>query len=133
MSEAVLRLRGIDKGFVGVPVLRNVDLDLVPGEVHALVGENGAGKSTLLKVMSGVHRADAGHIELSGNEVQFGSPREAQEAGISIIHQEFNLLGDRTVAENVFLGREPTRAHRVGLVDRAQDGERHGRAAQLPR
>jgi len=69
MSEAVLRLRGIEKGFVGVPVLRSVDLDLVPGEVHALVGENGAGKSTLLKVMSGVHRADAGHIELSGNEV----------------------------------------------------------------
>ena len=131
MSEPVLRLRGIEKGFVGVPVLRNVDLDLVPGEVHALVGENGAGKSTLLKVLAGVHRPTPATIELDGNEVSFGSPREAQEAGISIIHQEFNLLRDRTVAENVFLGREPAR--RRGLVDRRRMEQRHGRAARLPR
>ncbi|WP_199434976.1 sugar ABC transporter ATP-binding protein [Qaidamihabitans albus] len=111
----VVRLRGIGKQFVGNPVLRDVDLDLYAGEVHALVGENGAGKSTLMKILAGVHQPDSGVIEVDGREMSFASPRAAQAAGISIVHQEFNLLGDRSVAENIYLGREPVRR---GQVDR---------------
>ncbi|CAM2829401.1 sugar ABC transporter ATP-binding protein [Saccharomonospora xinjiangensis] len=111
----VVRMRGITKEFLGNPVLRGVDLDLHPGEVHALVGENGAGKSTLMKILAGVHTADAGSVELDGRQVTFSSPRQAQASGVSIVHQELNLLGDRSVAENVFLGSEPVRR---GVVDR---------------
>ncbi|MFI9508627.1 sugar ABC transporter ATP-binding protein [Nocardia sp. NPDC052566] len=113
MSEVLVRLEGITKSFLGVPVLRGVDLDLRAGEVHALMGENGAGKSTLLKVLAGVHRPDTGRILLGGNEIVFSAPRAAQAAGIAIIHQELNLLPHRTVAQNVFLGREPVRRGRV--------------------
>ena len=115
MSEIVVRLEGITKSFLGVPVLRGVDLELRAGEVHALMGENGAGKSTLLKVLAGVHRPDSGRTLLGESEVSFAAPRDAQAAGIAIIHQELNLLPHRTVAENVFLGREPVRR---GQVDR---------------
>ncbi|ONI80760.1 sugar ABC transporter ATP-binding protein [Saccharothrix sp. ALI-22-I] len=116
-----VRLEGVTKSFLGVTVLRGVDLELRAGEVHALVGENGAGKSTLLKVLAGVHRPDSGRIVLGGKEVSFGTPRDAQAAGISIIHQEFTLLEHRSVAENVFLGREPVRR---GQVDsRAMEAE----------
>ncbi|MEU4745966.1 sugar ABC transporter ATP-binding protein, partial [Actinosynnema sp. NPDC023658] len=108
-----VRLEGITKSFLGVPVLRGVDLELRAGEVHALVGENGAGKSTLLKVLAGVHRPDSGRIVLGEREVSFTSPRDAQAAGIAIIHQELTLLDHRTVAENVFLGREAVRRGRV--------------------
>ncbi|RZS43073.1 ribose transport system ATP-binding protein [Herbihabitans rhizosphaerae] len=108
-------LEGITKSFLGVPVLRGVDLELRAGEVHALVGGNGAGKSTLLKVLAGVHRPDSGRIVVGDKEKTFAAPRDAQAAGIAIIHQEFNLLENRTVAENVFLGREPVRR---GQVDR---------------
>ncbi|MER7115701.1 sugar ABC transporter ATP-binding protein [Saccharomonospora azurea] len=111
----VVQMRGITKQFLGNTVLRGVDLDLYPGEVHALVGENGAGKSTLMKILAGVQPADEGTVELDGNPVTFASPRQAQASGISIVHQELNLLGDRTVAENVFLGSEPVRR---GIVDR---------------
>ena len=111
-----LEMAGISKSFLGVGVLHGVDLDVRPGEVHALVGENGAGKSTLLKVLSGVHPPDAGTIAIDGEVRTFASPRQAQEAGIAIIHQEFTLLPERTVAQNVFLGREPVRR---GLVDTA--------------
>jgi ribose transport system ATP-binding protein len=115
MSEPpLLALRGIGKSFFGVRVLDAVDLDLVPGEVHAVVGENGAGKSTLMKIISGAYAPDAGTVELNGERVSFRGPRDAQQAGIGIIHQEFNLLPERTVAENVFLGREPTRGGLVG-------------------
>ena len=110
-----VRLEGITKSFLGVPVLRGVDLELRAGEVHALMGENGAGKSTLLKVLAGVHRPDTGRIFFGDREVSFSTPRDAQSAGIAIIHQELNLLPHRTVAENVFLGREPVRR---GKVDR---------------
>ncbi|WP_372448401.1 ATP-binding cassette domain-containing protein [Kibdelosporangium banguiense] len=108
-------MTGISKQFLGVTVLGNVDLDLAAGEVHALVGENGAGKSTLMKILAGAHRPDGGQIVLNGQKVSFGSPRDAQQAGISIVHQELNLLPDRSVAENVYLGREPVRR---GQVDR---------------
>jgi ribose transport system ATP-binding protein len=105
----LLQMRGITKRFYGVPVLADVDLDAVAGEVHAVVGENGAGKSTLMKILAGAYQPDAGTILLDGREVHFGHPREAQERGVSIIYQEFNLLPERTVAQNIFLGREPTR------------------------
>ncbi|WP_329424801.1 sugar ABC transporter ATP-binding protein [Streptosporangium sp. NBC_01495] len=111
----ILRMRGIAKSFLGVRVLSGVDLDVAAGEVHAVVGENGAGKSTLMKVLAGVHAPDEGTVEIDGAPVSFAHPVEAQRAGVAIIYQEFNLLPERSVAENVFLGREPVRR---GLVDR---------------
>ncbi|WP_026923649.1 sugar ABC transporter ATP-binding protein [Glycomyces arizonensis] len=117
----VLAMRGIDKAFLGVPVLRSVDLDIEPGEVHALVGENGAGKSTLMKILAGVHTADAGTIELHGRAVSFTHPLQAQHAGIATVFQEFNLLPELSVAENLHLGREPRRR---GLIDRRAMAER---------
>ncbi|MGJ6968797.1 sugar ABC transporter ATP-binding protein [Streptosporangium sp. G11] len=108
-------MRGIAKSFLGVRVLGGVDLDVAAGEVHAVVGENGAGKSTLMKVLAGVHAPDEGTVEIDGARVSFAHPVEAQRAGVAIIYQEFNLLPERSVAENVFLGREPVRR---GLVDR---------------
>ncbi|MFD6950999.1 sugar ABC transporter ATP-binding protein [Nocardiopsis sp. TSRI0078] len=113
-TEPLLRMSGVGKSFTGVRVLHGVDLELHPGELHALVGENGAGKSTLMKVLAGVHRADEGTIELEGERVSFEHPVQAQRAGVATVFQEFNLLPERTVAENVFLGRE---IRRRGLVD----------------
>ncbi|WP_251151823.1 sugar ABC transporter ATP-binding protein [Cellulosimicrobium sp. Marseille-Q4280] len=113
--EPLLRLRGVGKEFFGNSVLRGIDLDVRAGEVHALVGENGAGKSTLMKIIAGVHRPDGGTLELDGQVTTFASPLAAQHAGVSTVFQEFNLLPERSVAENVYLGREPRRA---GLVDR---------------
>ncbi|WP_083502440.1 sugar ABC transporter ATP-binding protein [Sphaerimonospora mesophila] len=109
-------MTGIGKSFLGVRVLDGVDLEAAAGEVHAVVGENGAGKSTLMKILAGVHAPDEGTIEIDGRSVAFGHPIEAQRAGVAIIYQELTLLPERTVAENVFLGREPVRR---GLVDRA--------------
>jgi ABC-type sugar transport system ATPase subunit len=116
-DQALVRVRGIDKSFLGVQVLFGIDLDVRAGEVHALVGENGAGKSTLMKILAGVYQPDNGRIELDGQEVRFEHPLQAQQAGVSTVFQEFNLLPERTVAENVFLGREPRSR---GLVDAAQ-------------
>jgi ribose transport system ATP-binding protein len=113
--DPVLRLHGVGKEFFGTSVLRDIDLTLLPGQVHALVGENGAGKSTLMKIVAGVHRPDTGAIELDGAPVSFPTPLDAQQAGVATVFQEFNLLPDRSVAENVYLGREPLRR---GLVDR---------------
>ncbi|MFF7790324.1 ATP-binding cassette domain-containing protein [Streptomyces sp. NPDC007991] len=115
LPSPLLALRGIGKSFLGVRVLDGVDLQVGPGEVHAVVGENGAGKSTLMKVVSGVHQPDEGTVEFAGAPRTFRSPREARQAGIGIVHQELTLLPERTVAENVCLGREPLRR---GLVDR---------------
>ncbi|MDX6742435.1 sugar ABC transporter ATP-binding protein [Actinocorallia sp. A-T 12471] len=112
---AVLKMSGIGKSFLGVRVLHGVDFDVAAGQVHAVIGENGAGKSTLMKILAGVHQPDEGRIELDGVPVSFKHPLDAQRAGVAIIYQEFTLLPERTVAENVFLGREPTRR---GLVDR---------------
>ncbi|MFE2726156.1 sugar ABC transporter ATP-binding protein [Kitasatospora sp. NPDC059327] len=123
MSEVLIALEDISKSFLGVPVLRGVGLELRAGEVHALMGENGAGKSTLLKVLAGVHRPDAGRVLVRGEETSFAGPRDAEAAGIAIIHQELNLLPHRTVAENVFLGREPVRRGRVDR--RALEAETH--------
>ncbi len=114
MSESLLRMEGITKVFSGVTALAGVDFKLERGEVHALVGENGAGKSTLIKVMTGAYRRDGGRVLLEGREVDFRSPEDAQAAGVVAVYQEVNLLMFRTVAENIFLGREP---RRFGLID----------------
>ncbi|WP_369130854.1 sugar ABC transporter ATP-binding protein [Modestobacter roseus] len=113
----LVAMTGVSKSFLGTEVLHSVDLDIHPGEVHALVGENGAGKSTLMKILAGVHPADSGTVTLAGETVHLTTPLQAQAAGISTVFQEFNLLPERTVAENVFLGREPRRR---GLVDAAR-------------
>ncbi|SDR32605.1 sugar ABC transporter ATP-binding protein [Thermostaphylospora chromogena] len=109
----ILRMTGIGKQFPGVRALDGVDFRLLPGEVHALMGENGAGKSTLIKVLTGVHRADTGEIELEGRKVSFSGPLAAQRAGISTVYQEVNLCGNLSVAENIFIGREPRRMGRI--------------------
>ena len=105
--EELLGVRGIHKYFPGVHALDDVAFSVKAGEVHALVGENGAGKSTLIKILSGIHKPDAGDILLSGKKVDWKNPREALEAGIAVIHQELSLAPHLTVAENIFLGREP--------------------------
>lgn len=100
-------MRAITKAFPGVVALNSVSFECMPGEVHALVGENGAGKSTLMKILTGAYKADGGTVILHGEKVAFEHPQQAQRAGISIIYQEFNLLPDRSVAQNIYLGREP--------------------------
>src|SRR5207244_6890529 len=100
-------MEGISKDFPGVHALRDTRFELRAGEVHALVGENGAGKSTLMKILAGVYRRDAGRIRVKGAEVELASPRAAQLLGISIIHQELSLMPNLTVAQNIFIGREP--------------------------
>lgn len=114
MAE-LIRLRAIEKRFPGVHALKGVDFDLLPGEVHALMGENGAGKSTLMKCLSGVYQPDSGAIEVDGKSVQIGGPRDAQALGISIIHQELMLMRHLTAAQNIFIGREPR--NRFGVLD----------------
>jgi ribose transport system ATP-binding protein len=113
-TRPVLRMEGIVKRFAGVTALDGVGFELLPGEVHALVGENGAGKSTLIKIMTGAYRRDGGAMYLEGEPVSFASPADAQAAGVIAVHQEIHLLVHRTVAENVWLAREP---RRWGLVD----------------
>lgn len=105
-QPVVLTMEGIDKRFQGVHALKKCHFELRKGEVHALVGENGAGKSTLMKVLTGIHAPDEGTITYKGQKVQFKSTREAQEAGISIVHQELNLMNHLTAAQNIFIGRE---------------------------
>lgn len=113
-QAAVLSATGIRKQFFGVEVLHDISLEVYAGTVHGLVGENGAGKSTLMKIIAGVHRRDGGEVRIDGQVVDFSHPVEAGRAGVATVFQEFNLLPDRTVAQNVFLGREPRRR---GLVD----------------
>ena len=113
-GQPVLTMQGIVKRFAGVTALDGVDLTLQRGEVHALVGENGAGKSTLVKIMTGAYTRDAGSMTLEGMPVSFATPAEAQAAGVIAVHQEIHLLTHRSVAENVWLAREPKR---WGFVD----------------
>jgi ribose transport system ATP-binding protein len=107
MSETILEMSGIQKSFGSFQALKNVQLNIKKGEVHALLGENGAGKSTLMKILSGVYKPDAGTMKYKGRPLQLSHPKQAQEIGIGIVHQEFNLLPDLTVAQNIFVGREP--------------------------
>ncbi|MGB3259118.1 MAG: sugar ABC transporter ATP-binding protein [Ornithinimicrobium sp.] len=120
-GEPVLRARGLTKRFFGNPVLQDVTIDLYPGQVHGLVGENGAGKSTLMKILAGVHQADEGTFEIDGQRMHFAHPVQAQQAGLSTVFQEFNLLPDRTVAENIYLGREPRRGPFVDTAGMQRD------------
>src|SRR6195952_1299623 len=118
-------MTGIDKAFLGTPALRDAHFEVARGEVHALIGQNGAGKSTLIKVLTGVLAKDSGRIEFDNREVAFASPHAAQLAGLSTIYQEVNLVPFRSVAENVFLNREPKR---FGLIDW---GRMHREAAAI--
>ena len=106
MGDVILTMKGIDKSFPGVHALDHVNLEIRKGEVHALMGENGAGKSTLMKVLTGIYSKDSGTITFEGKEVEFSNPREAQDAGIVIVHQELNMMNHLTVAQNIFIGRE---------------------------
>lgn len=105
--HAVLCAERVSKSFAGVKALHDVDFDLRHGEVHALMGENGAGKSTLMKILAGVHTSYDGTILVEGRAASFGGVRDAEEAGVAIIHQELNLVPELSVADNIFLGREP--------------------------
>jgi galactofuranose transport system ATP-binding protein len=122
---AVVEMRDISISFPGVKALDRVNLRLESGEVHALMGENGAGKSTLIKALTGVYGIDDGSITVNGVERRFGNPRQAQDAGISAVHQEVNLCPNLSVGENILLGREP---HRFGRID---FGALHRRAGEL--
>ncbi|WP_250516627.1 sugar ABC transporter ATP-binding protein [Caballeronia sp. INDeC2] len=110
----LLDMQDIDIAFGGVAALKRARLSVAAGEVHALIGQNGAGKSTLIKILTGAYRKSAGTIRFDGREVDFRTPKDAREAGISTIYQEINLVPFRSVAENIFLGREP---RRFGLID----------------
>jgi ribose transport system ATP-binding protein len=121
--EPVIRLRNISKEFPGVLAVDEVDLDILPGEVHVVAGENGAGKSTLMKLLSQVERPSAGEIELSGAPVEFHGPRHAQNLGVAMVYQEFALAPDLSVAENLFMGREPGR---FGFVNRRAEASEAG-------
>ena len=112
----VLEAKGVSKSFAGVDALRDVDFDLLSGEVHALVGENGAGKSTLMKIIAGVHVEYEGAVRLAGAPIRFAGVQDAERAGVAIIHQELDLVPELTAADNIFLGREPLIAGTI--VDR---------------
>ncbi len=113
-TEPILVFRGLTKRFGGATALDHVDFDLMPGEIHGLVGENGAGKSTMMKILSGLHTPDEGEMLLRGEAVQFTSPADAKARGIGMIYQELSCMPALSIAENVFLGSQPTRG---GLVD----------------
>ena len=114
MTEAAVRLRGVSKRFGATQALAAIDLDIVAGEVHALVGQNGAGKSTLGKIIGGIYERDSGDFEAFDQSVDHWTPRLALENGIAMIHQELSLVPELSVAQNVFLGIEH---HRFGLFD----------------
>ena len=126
MDTSLLKMEKISKSFPGVKALDEVDLEVHEGEVLALVGENGAGKTTLMEILNphpaptGFYRQDSGRIFLRGEEIHPRNPSEAQALGISFIHQHFNLAPNLTVAENIFLGREPRRFKALRIVDREE-------------
>ena len=113
----LLRLVGISKSFPGVRALDNVHLEVRRGEVHALLGENGAGKSTLMKILSGAYAKDTGDILWQGQKVEIREPKDAEKLGIGIIYQEFNLVPQLSIAENVWLGREHFKNKALHLID----------------
>jgi ABC-type sugar transport system ATPase subunit len=117
MTQPLIQMQGISKRFQGVQALEAVDLEIFPGEVVGLLGENGAGKSTLIKILSGVYQPDAGAILARGRPIQIASPHAAQQLGIATIHQELALVPYLSVAENIFLNREPRRVAAIGMVD----------------
>ena len=124
--SSLLSMSGVEKAFSGVAALTSASLEIVPGEVHALIGQNGAGKSTLIKILTGVYRRDEGNIRFDGRPSRISSPREAQDNGISTIYQELNLVPLRSVTENVTLGYEPR--GRSGFI---QWGNAHERTREI--
>lgn len=116
MNQPIITLQGISKSFFDVHALDNINVSFFPGDIHAVVGENGAGKSTLMKILAGDYVRDAGQILFNGRPESLGSPKRAQQIGIGMIYQELTLLPDRSIAQNILLGREPK--NRLGLVDR---------------
>jgi ribose transport system ATP-binding protein len=119
-NEPVVRFRNISKEFPGVLAVGGVDLEIIPGEVHVVAGENGAGKSTLMKLLSQVERPSGGEIEISGEPVEFHGPRYAQTLGVAMVYQEFALASHLSIAENLYMGREPGR---FGFVNRRAESE----------
>lgn len=119
-----LEMRSITKSFAGNTVLADVNLSAAAGEVHALVGENGAGKSTLMKILAGVHRPDEGEILIEGMPARFASPADALGQGIAMIYQELSLAGRLTVADNIFLGREPLAFPLLKVINQRAINER---------
>ena len=118
-AEPVLSLRGVSKSFGSVRALSDVSLHLLPGQAHALAGENGAGKSTLIKILAGVYRPDSGQVLVDGQPVAFAGPRDARDAGVAVIYQEPTLFPDLSVAENIFMGRQPRMSRgRLRAIDR---------------
>ena len=118
MTEKLINMVGITKSFPGVQALQKVDFDLLPGEVHCLVGENGAGKSTLMKILSGAYKADEGEIQIEGVSYTSYSPIKAHDLGIETIYQETDLVFEMSVANNIFLGHEPLTS--LGTVDKKE-------------
>src|SRR5690606_14798068 len=116
-TQPLLSLRDISKRFGGVRAIRHADLELRPGQVHAIVGENGAGKSTLIKILSGAEQLDTGTITLDGEAIGIRTPADAIERGIATVYQESQLFGELTVAENIFIGRELRRGPRVDWAE----------------
>ena len=124
MGDVILTMKDIDKSFPGVHALDHVNFEVRRGEVHALMGENGAGKSTLMKVLTGIYQKDSGSITYKGQEVAFHNTREAQDNGVVIVHQELNMVGDLTVAQNIFIGREPKKGIRVDDKKMIEDSKK---------
>jgi len=121
MSETILKMDNIYKSFSGVNAIKSVSFELKKGEVHALMGENGAGKSTLMKILCGIYKQDAGEITFFGEKVDFTDISESQHAGISIVHQELNMMNHLTVAQNVYIGREPMKG--LCIDDKKMEGD----------
>ncbi len=128
VTDGFLRLEGISKSFPGVRALNNVHLEVRKGEVHALVGENGAGKSTLMKILSGAYTKDEGEIYWQGEKVEINKPKDSEKLGIAIIYQDFNLVPQLSISENIWLGREPLINQTVHLIDW---NEMHKRSRKL--
>src|SRR5438270_63401 len=126
LDPPALEMRGITKSFAGNNVLAGVSLRASAGEVHALVGENGAGKSTLMKILAGVHQPDGGEILIDGKPIRFSGPADALANGVAMIYQELSLAPHLTVAENIFLGREPLKLAPLGLIARSEMNQRAG-------
>ena len=123
-KKKILEFQNISKSFVGVKALSDVSFSVREGEVHALLGENGAGKSTLMKILSGAYMKDAGKVFLDGQEIQVKNTKESERLGISIIYQELNLIPELSVAENIFLDRQPKRNGFIDWKQMNQDAEK---------
>lgn len=124
MDQNIVEMKNISKSFGPVRAISGVSFDLRKGEVHALMGENGAGKSTMMKILTGIYTKDSGTVAFEGQEVDFKTPRDAQDAGIAIVHQELNMMNDLTVAQNLFIGREPMKGLSIDDAQMNRDAQK---------